>query len=71
MSPLFSAIDYVSERENSRKKKSRKKEATNKMPRKKKSQKNRMSRIKKVAKPENESVNLHNPNEAPYNTTML
>ena len=31
----------------------------------------RMSRIKKVAKPENESVNLRGPYGAPYNTTMI
>ena len=37
----------------------------------KKSQTDRMSRIKKVAIRENESVNLHNPYGALYNTTML
>ena len=66
MSPLFSAIDYVSELAAMKtvEKKSRKKDTTTK----KNSQKNRMSRIKKVAKPENETVNLHSPYGAPYNT---
>ena len=37
----------------------------------KKIAKNRILRIKKVAKPENERVNLRGPYRAPYNTTMI
>ena len=73
MSPLFSAIEYVSERAAMKtvKRKSRERKTRQIKYHEKKSQKNRISRIKKVAKPENESVNLHNPYGAPYNTTML
>ena len=73
MSPLFSAIDYVSEQAAMKtvERKSRERKARQIKYHEKKSQKNRISRIKKVAKPENESVNLHNPYGAPYNTTML
>ena len=73
MSPLFSAIDYVSERATMKtvERKSRERKTRQVNCHEKKLQKNRMSRIKKVAKPENESVNLHNPYGAPYNTTML
>ena len=73
MSPLFSAIDYVSELAAIKtvKKKSRERKTRQVKCHEKNSQKNRMSRIKKVAKPENETVNLHNPYGAPHNTTML
>ena len=68
MSPLFSAIDYVSElaamKTVERKSRERKTRQV-KCHEKKKTQKNRMSRMKKVAKPENKSVNLHNPYGAP------
>ena len=71
MSPLFFAIDYVADQAAMKtvERKSRERKTRQiKCHEKKKSQKNRMSRIKKVAIPENESVNLHNPYGAPYNT---
>ena len=73
MSPLFFAIDYVSEQAAMKtvERKSRERKTRQMKCHEKKSQKNRMSRIKKVPIPENESVNLHNPYGAPYNTTML
>ena len=73
MSPLFFAIDYVAEQAAMKtvERKSRERKTRQMKCHEKKSQKNRMSRIKKVAIRENESVNLHNPYGALYNTTML
>ena len=73
MSPLFFAIDYVSERAAMKtvERKSRERKTRQMKCHEKKIAKKKMSRIKKVAKPENESVNLHNPYGAPYNTTMF